>query len=106
MRIVDQIALWWMKVDHARPLTNLLLTAGFHTAFTALCGTVGLSGHALFMYCFKEGTPFARAKVERRDPFPVSDRMKARGWTRAWRIADSIADVAGPLIVFLLFTFF
>lgn len=100
------LAKWKDWVDNkAPPWLNLIITAGFHTAFTFAAGQFGLSAHAAFGYGMKEGGPFLGKVVTGtlRDAYLPTHLQAQRGWTRGWVIADSIADVAGPVGVALLY---
>jgi hypothetical protein len=102
------LAKWQDWVDNeAPPWLNLIITAGFHTAFTLATGQFGLSGYAAFGYGMKEGGPFLGNVVTGKlgSAYQPTDRQARRGWTRRWVIADSIADVAGPVLVHLLYVF-
>lgn len=93
-------------VDTRRPLWNLILTAGFHAAFTAVWTFFGLGFYAVFGYGMKEGAPLARWALtgfdSYRNPYRPSRSEEGRGWTVAWKVADSLADFLAPLVVAFL----
>jgi hypothetical protein len=82
-----------------------MLTAGFHTLFTLVAGRFGLAPHAAFGYAMKEGGPFFSGLVTGNlaKTYEPSPAQKKHGWTRRWVITDSLADVAGPVLVVLLY---
>jgi hypothetical protein len=104
--MVDLFA--WVDTK-APPWLNLLITAGTHTAITAVFGLVGWADRAAFAYIFKEAGPLVRivgrgvlGKGWNFRQYQPNKAQRERGWTTFWVVADSFADVAGPVAVWLL----
>lgn len=100
---------YWLDYK-SPPLVNIILTAGFHTALTFVAGRYGLSGEVMCGYIMKEGGPLGVAAFtgtvrEKYKTFKPTPEQKKLGWKERWVLADSIADVAGPVLVHLFYVF-
>ncbi len=97
---------FWEWLHHeSHPFWNLLITSGFHVLLTIVTEQNGLHGHATFMYLCKEGGPLIHYGIDGKDRWVPSEAEAKRGWTRTWKIADSVADFMGPFVVFLRYHF-
>lgn len=96
--------LYWVNYQ-TPPFLNLVLTAGFHAALTFTAGFVGLDRDFAVGYTvFKEGQAPLMAFLNGKPVAGVYEpnaKQKELGWTRAWVLADSIADAAGPWLAVL-----
>lgn len=78
---------WYMK------LANLVVTSGTHGLITYGAGLIGYAREAAVGYVvFKEGAPTLIPYLRKKKDFPTG-----------WVLADSIADAAIPVAVWLLF---
>jgi len=97
--------IWYWVHNESPPLANLILTAGTHCVITFACGLLGWADRAAFAYIFKEGGPLVTAVFQKdrlaylKRKYTPSPQQVQRGWTTAWVVADSVADVLGPCLV-------